>query len=125
MSVPTEKVAGIPIKATFLISTEWANRAAVYPLLEATTESHIVQDVMIIPVTEFDLSDGTFLSITFYPSVLEGRSVKLFIPKTEVLSIMVLENYQDRAVLGFHPPIAARSAERSAVREHLSWQTTR
>ncbi len=107
MSVPTEKVAGIPIKATFLISAEWANRAAVYPLLEATTESHIVQEVMIIPVTEFDLSDGTFLSITFYPSVLEGRSVKLFIPKTEVLSIMVLENYQDRAVLGFHPPIAA------------------
>jgi hypothetical protein len=37
-------------------------------------------------------------------SVLEGRSVRLFIPKTEVLSIMILENYQDRAVLGFHPP---------------------
>ena len=53
---------------------------------------------------EFDLSDGVFTSITFYPSVLEGRSVKLFIPKTEVLSIMILENYQDRAVLGFHPP---------------------
>jgi len=103
---PTEKVAGIPIKATFLISTAWANKAAVYPLLEAATETHIVQDVLIIPVTEFDLSDGIFLSITFYPSVLEGRSVKLFIPKTEVLSIMILENYQDRAVLGFHPPTA-------------------
>lgn len=106
MSVPTEKVAGIPIKATFLISAAWANKAAVYPLLEAATESHHIQDVLIIPVTEYDLSDGVFMSITFYPSVLEGRSVKLFIPKTEVLSIMVLENYQDRAVLGFHPPAA-------------------
>ncbi len=107
MTVPTEKVAGMPIKATFLISVDWANKAAVYPMLEAATESHIIQDVLIVPVTEFDLSDGTLVSITFYPSVLEGRSVKLFIPKSEVLSIMILENYQDRAVLGFHPPIAA------------------
>ena len=104
MPVPTEKVAGTPIRATFLISSAWANRAAVYPLLEAATESHLIKDVLIVPVTEFDLSDGVFTSITFYPSVLEGRSVKLFIPKIEVLSIMILENYQDRAVLGFHPP---------------------
>ncbi len=80
MSVPTEKVAGMPIKATFLISVDWANKAAVYPMLEAATESHIIQDVLIVPVTEFDLSDGTLVSITFYPSVLEGRSAKLFIP---------------------------------------------
>src|SRR6516225_8205959 len=104
MAVPTEKVAGIPIKATFLIRSDWANRAAVYPLLVAATESHMLQDVLIVPVTDFDLSDGVFVTITFYPSVLEGRSVRLFMPKSEVLSIMILENYQDRAVLGFHPP---------------------
>jgi hypothetical protein len=104
MAVPTEKVAGTPIKATFLIRSDWANRAAVYPLLVAATESHMLQDVLIVPVTDFDLSDGVFVTITFYPSVLEGRSVRLFIPKSEVLSIMILENYQDRAVLGFHPP---------------------
>ena len=104
MAVPTEKVAGIPIKATFLIDSDWANRAAVYPLLEAATESHALKNVLIVPVTDYDLSDGTFVSITFYPSLLEGRSVKLFIPKSEVLSVMILENYQDRAVLGFHPP---------------------
>ena len=67
MSIPTEKVAGLPIKATFLISAGWANRAAVYPLLEAATESHHLQDVLIVPVTEYDLSDGVFMSITFYP----------------------------------------------------------
>lgn len=78
-----------------------------YPLLEAAIESHPLQEVLIVPVTEYDLSDGVFMSITFNPSVLEGRSVRLFIPKTEVLSIMILENYQDRAVLGFHPPVAA------------------
>jgi len=33
--------------------------------------------------------------------------VRLFILKTEVLSIMILENDQDRSVLGFHQPVAA------------------
>jgi hypothetical protein len=26
MAVPTEKVAGIPVKATFLVNSAWANR---------------------------------------------------------------------------------------------------
>jgi hypothetical protein len=60
-------------------------------------------DVRIIFVTSYNISDSTFAEIVVYPIALEGRWVRMYVPKQEIIAIIILENPEkDGAVIGFN-----------------------
>lgn len=65
------------------------------PATEATAEFHI------IPVSKYDISDDRFVEIEFYPRVLTDKRARVFIPKDQVVAIVVLESSEDVGKIGF------------------------
>ena len=60
-------------------------------------------DVRIIFVTSYNISDSTFAEIVVYPKALEGRWLRVYVPKQEIIAIIILENPdKDAAVIGFN-----------------------
>ena len=62
------------------------------------------REILIVPVTQFDISDHNFVEIVFWPRALADQavqSVKAFIPKQEIALIVELKNPETLAVLGY------------------------
>jgi hypothetical protein len=92
-----------PTKAVIIIKKSWADAAGVGDYLEPE-KPHPQQSVApfyAVPIAKFSLGDGWFLEIEFYPALLKGRPMKLFVPKQEVLAMLQGEKPEDRDKLGF------------------------
>jgi hypothetical protein len=67
--------------------------------------------VLVIPVTLFDIGDPYFVQVVFWPRALEDmpvKSVKAFIPKTEVILIVELKDPKGITALGYANRSTAR-----------------
>jgi hypothetical protein len=61
-------------------------------------------DILGIPVTRWDISDEYFVEFTFYPRALENesaKSIKVLIPKKEVVPIVELKKPEGMGTLGY------------------------
>jgi len=61
-------------------------------------------DILGIPVIRWDISDEYFVEFTFYPRALENeavRSIKVLIPKKEVVLIVELKKPEGMGTLGY------------------------
>jgi hypothetical protein len=61
-------------------------------------------DILGIPVTRWDISDEYFVEFTFYPHALEKepvKSIKVLIPKKEVVLIVELKKPEGMGSLGY------------------------
>jgi hypothetical protein len=61
-------------------------------------------DILAIPVTRWDISDEYFVEFTFYPRALENepvKSIKVLIPKKEVVLIVELKKPEGMSTLGY------------------------
>ena len=88
-----------PVVAVVLVESTWVRQIGMSALFESKAPSG---DVRIIFVTSYNISDSTFAEIVFYPKALEGHWVNLYIPKQEIIAIMVLENPdKDAPLIGF------------------------
>jgi hypothetical protein len=61
-------------------------------------------DILGIPVTRWDISDEYFVEFTFYPRALENepvKSIKVLIPKKEVVLIVELKKPEAIGALGY------------------------
>jgi len=94
---------GVPVVGMILVESSWVRQTGMSTLFERGPESKGPSgDVRIIFVTSYNISDSTFAEIVFYPKALEGHWVKVYIPKQEIIAIMVLENPdKDAPVIGF------------------------
>jgi hypothetical protein len=97
-----EGVDGTAVVALVLVESTWVRQTGMSALFERVPESKAPSgDVRIIFVTSYNISDSTFAEIVFYPKALEGRWVRVYVPKQEIIAIMVLENPEkDAAVIG-------------------------
>ncbi len=88
-----------PVVAVVLVESTWVRQIGMGALFESKAPS---SDVRIIFVTSYNISDSTFAEIVVYPKALEGRWVRVYVPKQEIIAIVVLENPEkDAAVIGF------------------------
>jgi hypothetical protein len=89
-----------PVVAVVLVESTWVRQTGMSTLFESKAPSG---DVRIIFVTSYNISDSTFAEIVVYPEALEGRWVRVYVPKQELIAIVVLENPdKDAAVIGFN-----------------------
>ena len=95
---------GIPVVGMVLVESSWVRQTGMSALFERVPESKGPSaDVRIIFVTSYNISDSTFAEIVVYPKALEGRWVRVYVPKQEIIAIVVLENPEkDAAVIGFN-----------------------
>jgi hypothetical protein len=92
-----------PVVAVVLVESTWVRQTGMSALFERVPESKAPSDVRIIFVTSYNISDSTFGEIVVYPKALEGRWVRVFVPKQEIIAIVVLENPEkDAAVIRFN-----------------------
>jgi hypothetical protein len=93
-----------PVVAVVLVESTWVRQTGMSALFERVTESKAPSgDVRIIFVTSYNISDSTFAEIVVYPKALEGRWVRVYVPKQEIIAIVILENSEkDAAVIGFN-----------------------
>ena len=54
-----------------------------------------------IQATDHSLADHSFVEVEFYPSFLNGHWIRLLIPRSEIVSIIVLEKAKDASRIGF------------------------
>jgi hypothetical protein len=62
------------------------------------------RDILGIPVIRWDISDEYFVEFTFYPRALENepvKSIKVLIPKKEVVLIVELKKPEGIGALGY------------------------
>ena len=91
---------GVPVVGMVFVESSWVRQTGMSALFESKGPSG---DVRIIFVTSYNISDSTFAEIVVYPKALEGRWVRVYVPKQEIIAIVVLENPdKDAAVIGFN-----------------------
>jgi hypothetical protein len=67
----------------------------------ATPANEDTAEFYIIPVSKYDISDERFVEIEFYPRVLKDKWARVFIPKDQVVAIVVLESSEDLGKIGY------------------------
>ena len=81
------------------ISTQWIEKRGLGPLFKgawATAEGDAV-----IEVANYNLADHSFVELDFNPPSLNGRPVRILIPRGAVETIVVPKNSKDLSLLGF------------------------
>ena len=60
-------------------------------------------EIYALPVVKYNVSHSSFLEIEWYPKVLEGKPVQLFIPNREVIAIAIIgpKSEEDLSRIGF------------------------
>jgi hypothetical protein len=102
MTISTDE----PIKALVYIQQKWVNKTGSEQIFRSANVNPERQ-ILVIPVTRFDISDHSFVEIVFWPRVLADqpvKSVKAFIPKQEVALILELKSPDALPVLGYRTP---------------------
>jgi hypothetical protein len=91
-----------PVRALVSVRKQWTKNMGLGNLFQPTTP--VIDDSVefhIIPVSKYDISDDRFVEIEFYPRVLTDKWARVFIPKDQVVAIVVLESSDDLNKIGF------------------------
>jgi len=71
-------------------------------LFQSTTPAtEDTAEFSIIPVSKYDISNERFVEIEFYPRMLKEKWARVFIPKDQVVAIVVLESSEDIGKIGY------------------------
>jgi hypothetical protein len=88
------------VKALVSVKKSWTQNMGMSRLFQST-ESGSTAEIHIIPVSKYDISDDSFVEIEYYPKVLVDKWARVFIPKDQIVSIVVLESSEDLGKIGY------------------------
>jgi hypothetical protein len=88
------------VRALVLVKKSWIQNMGMSRLFQST-ESGSTAEIHIIPVSKYDISDDSFVEIEYYPKVLVDKWARVFVPKDQVVSIVVLESSEDLGKIGY------------------------
>jgi len=88
-----------PAHFVVLIKKTWVDTAGVGDLIMPSNArpAQGAIDFHAVLATSCTFADSFFLEIEFYPAVLKGKIIKLFVPKHEVLAVLQTEAPGDLA----------------------------
>jgi hypothetical protein len=92
------------VKALVHVRQSWVEMTGAATIFKSANIALGHDDILVIPATEWDISDQYFVMVTCYPRALEHqevRSVKLFIPKEAVILIVELKSPDGVPALGY------------------------
>jgi len=92
------------VTAIIHVRQSWVETAGASAIFAAANVALGQGDILGIPVTRWDISDEYFVEFTFYPRALENeavRSIKVLIPKKELVLIVELKKPEGMVTLGY------------------------
>lgn len=90
------------VKALVSVRKQWTNNMGLGNLFQSTNPAgEDSVEFHIIPVSKYDISDDRFVEIEFYPRVLTDKWARVFIPKDQVVAIVLLESSGDLGKIGY------------------------
>ena len=92
------------VKAYVEIKRSWVETTSVGTLFTSANAAVGHAGILVIPVTDWDISDSHFAEITFYPPALKDepvKSLKVCIPKNEIVLIVELKSIEGMSALGY------------------------
>jgi hypothetical protein len=91
------------VKAMVTVQQSWVSQTGAEEIFRsANVNPH--SEVLLIPVTQLDISDSSFVEIVFWPTALAKqtvKSVKAYIPKHAVTLIVELKSPDMISALGY------------------------
>lgn len=91
------------VKAYVSVRQSWVETTGASAIFKSAKVPLNHEDILMIPVTHWDISDPEFVEIVFWPSALKDqlvKSVKAFIPKGAITLIVELPP-DSASALGF------------------------
>jgi len=89
------------VKALVSVRKSWTKNMGLGNLFQSTTPSNEEAEFCIIPVSKYDISDHSFVELEWYPRVLVDKWARVFIPKDQVVAVVVLESSDDLGKIGY------------------------
>jgi hypothetical protein len=90
-----------PVKAFIVINRTWTRECGFSEIFRPTPDNPNAI-ISIVPASAYNLEDNVFVEIEFFPAKLEGRWVKFFVPKSQVVNILIVQDKKDaKDGLGF------------------------
>jgi hypothetical protein len=92
------------VNAIIHVRQDWVQMTGASAIFASANVALGRGDVLGIPVTRWDISDEYFVEFTFYPRALENepvKSIKVLIPKKEVVLIVELKKPEGMGTLGY------------------------
>ena len=92
------------VTAIIHVRQSWVETTGAGPIFTSANVVLEQGDILGIPVTRWDISDEFFVEFTFYPRALENdpvKSIKVLIPKKEVVLIVELKRPEGMGTLGY------------------------
>lgn len=91
-----------PVRALVSVRKSWTKTMGMSNLFQpASRVGEETIEIHVIPVSKYDVSDHSFVEIEFYPKVLTDKWARVFIPKDQVVAVVVLETSQDLEKAGY------------------------
>jgi hypothetical protein len=91
------------VKALVHVRKRWVDESGAGEIFK-TANANPSGEILVVPVTHFDISDRNFVEIIVWPVALTNhpvQSVKAFIPKHEVALIVELKSSEALPALGY------------------------
>jgi hypothetical protein len=85
--------------ALVTVSSAWISKNGLGKLFDGEFAS--INGDPLIQATDYSLEDHSFVELEFYPSSFDKNWVKVFIPRNEIVSIIVLQKRKDASLIGF------------------------
>jgi hypothetical protein len=85
--------------AFITVSSEWIKYCGLGPLLKGSWATG--KGDAIIQATDHNLSDHSFVEVEFYPAFNTENWIRLYIPRPQIVSIIVFERGKDVSAMGF------------------------
>jgi hypothetical protein len=95
--MPTKK----PVRALVCVKKAWTKNMGLGNLFQSTNPANETAEFHVIPVSKYDVSHHSFVEIEYYPRVLTDKWARVFIPKDQVVSVVVLESSEDLPKIGY------------------------
>jgi hypothetical protein len=85
--------------AIVTVTSEWISRNGLGGIFKGAFAAS--SGNAMVEATDHSLADHSFVEVEFYPRFLNGHWIRLFIPRGEIVSIIVLEKAKDVSRIGF------------------------
>ena len=89
------------VKALVSVKKSWTRNMGLGNLFQSTNPANETAEFHVIPVSKYDVSDHSFVEIEWYPRVLNDKWARVFIPKDQVVAVVVLESSEDLSKIGY------------------------
>ncbi|MCU1299876.1 MAG: hypothetical protein JWQ87_160 [Candidatus Sulfotelmatobacter sp.] len=89
------------VKALVSVRKNWTKNMGLGDLFQSTGTANQMAEFHVIPVSRYDVSDHSFVEIEWYPKVLVDKWARVFIPKDQVVAVVILESSDDLGKIGY------------------------